>query len=134
MIQNILRGFFVFNIKTKTRPWRHIPRHRDPKTKKPRHRDSKTKKPRHRDSGTKKNDIEKQRQLSHDIVIPRHFFRGRKATTSRFQDQKVTTSSFCRILTLMPPDKSKTSGARILRYKHDGQTDGWTNERTDGRS
>ena len=31
----------------------HIPRHRDPKTKKPRPRDSKTKKPRHRDSGAK---------------------------------------------------------------------------------
>ena len=33
----------------------------------------------------KSHDIEKQRQLTHDIVIPRHFFRGQKATTSRFQ-------------------------------------------------
>ena len=64
----------------------HIPRHRDSKTKKPRHRDSKTKKPRHRGWGLKHHDIEKRRQLSHDIAIPRHFFRGRKATTSRFQD------------------------------------------------
>ena len=33
----------------------------------------------------KSHDIEKRRQLTHDIVIPRHFFRGQKATTSRFQ-------------------------------------------------
>ena len=74
----------------------HIPRHRDSKTKKPRHRYSKTKKPqhrdsktkklRHRDSGTKHHYIEKRRQISHDIVIPTRFFRGRKDTTSRFQD------------------------------------------------
>ena len=69
-------------------------RHQDSKTKKPRHRDSKTKKPRHRGSKTKRHDIEtrvlkhheKWRQISHDIVIPRRFFRGQKATTSRFQD------------------------------------------------
>ena len=34
----------------------------------------------------KNHDIEKRRQISHDIVIPRHFFRGQKATTWRFQD------------------------------------------------
>ena len=34
----------------------------------------------------KHHDIEKRKQLSHEIVIPRHFFRGRKARTSRFQD------------------------------------------------
>ena len=80
----------------------HIPRHwdsktkksqhRDSMTKKPRHRGSKTKKPRHRGSKTKKHDTEtrvlkhheKWRQISHDIVIPRRFFRGQKATTSRF--------------------------------------------------
>ena len=45
--------------------------------------------PRNRDfeiRGLKHHDNKKQRQLSHDIVIPRHLFRGRKATTSRFQD------------------------------------------------
>ena len=31
-------------------------------------------------------DIEKRRQISHDIVISRRFFRGQKATTSRFRD------------------------------------------------
>ena len=52
----------------------------------PRHRDSKTKKPRIEIPGPKNRDIKKRRQLTHDIVIPRHFFRGQKATTSRFQD------------------------------------------------
>ena len=56
------------------------------------------------------------RQLNHYIVIPRHFFRGQKAatlrfqdwinTTLRFQDQKATASSLCRILTLMAPHRS----------------------------
>ena len=45
----------------------HIPRHRDPKTKKPRHRDSKTKKPRHRDSGTKA-----PRHRETETIKPRH--------------------------------------------------------------
>ena len=43
----------------------HIPRHRDPKTKKPRHRETETINPRHRDSKT--------------------FFQRQKATTSKFQ-------------------------------------------------
>ena len=72
--------------------------------------------------GPKNCNIEKPKQLNHDIVIPRHFFRGQKATTSRFQylktstsrfqDQKATTSSFCGILALIPPDTvcSKTLG------------------------
>ena len=74
----------------------HIPRHRDSKTKKPRHGDSKTKKPRHRDSKAKKprHRDSKTKKLQHRetettkprIVIPRHFFRGRKATTTIFQD------------------------------------------------
>ena len=34
--------------------------------------------------GLKLHDIEKGRQLSHGIVIPRHFFRGQKSATSRF--------------------------------------------------
>ena len=36
----------------------------------------------------KNGDIKKQRQLTHDIVIPRHFCRGQKAMTSK----KATTS------------------------------------------
>ena len=79
----------------KARPWRHI------------YHDIEIPRP-------KSHGIEKRRQLTHDIVIPRHFFKGQKATTSRFwgwktttlrfQDQKATTWSSCRILTLMPPD------------------------------
>ena len=49
-----MRDFFVFTMITKTRPWRHVSRHKDSKTKKLRHQDSKTKKQRHRDSKTKK--------------------------------------------------------------------------------
>ena len=54
----------------------HIPRHRESKIKKPRHRDLGTKTPRHRETETNK---------------PQHrdskaFFRGQKATTSKFQD------------------------------------------------
>ena len=68
----------------------------------------------------KNRDIGKQRQITHDIVIPRHFFRGQKATTSRFQNcNKATTSSFrgilkattptsCGTLTLMSPDNHMT--------------------------
>ena len=50
----------------------HIPRHRRPKS-----HDIEIQSP-------KNPDIEKRRQLTHNIVIPRHFFRGQKATTSRF--------------------------------------------------
>ena len=52
----------------------------------------------------KNRDIENPRPKNHDIEIPRHFFRKQKATTSRFQDWKTTTSSSCGIVTLMPPD------------------------------
>ena len=52
----------------------------------------------------KYHDIQKQGQLNHDIVITRHFFRRQKTATSRFQDQKPTTPSFCGVLTLMVPD------------------------------
>ena len=64
----------------------HIPRHRDSKTK---NHDIEIPRPKNRDfeiQGLKHHDIEKRRQLSHDIVIPVHFFRGRKAMTPRFQD------------------------------------------------
>ena len=54
----------------------HIPRHQDSKTKNLRHRDLGTKTPRHQETETNK---------------PQHrdskaFFRGQKATTSKFQD------------------------------------------------
>ena len=93
----------------------HIPRHGDSNTKRARHRDSKTKKSRqHRDSGTKTPrhwETEKikpwhgypkaffQRAKSHDIEIPR--LKNHDIEISRL---KTTASSFCAILTLMPPD------------------------------
>ena len=73
----------------------------------PRHRDSKTRKPRHRE----------REKLTHDIVIPRHFFRGQKATTSKFQGWKTTTSSFRGILTLMPPDTKRWLGTMSILHK-----------------
>ena len=51
----------------------------------PGHRDSKTKKRDIEISRSKNRDIEKQRKINRDILIPRHFIRGQKATTSRFQ-------------------------------------------------
>ena len=64
--------------------------------------------------GLKHHGIKKQRHLSHDIVIPRHFVRGQiamtlifqswKTATLRYQDQKATTVSFCGVLTLMLSD------------------------------
>ena len=76
---------------------------------------------------------EKRRQISHNIVIPRRFFRGQKATTSRFQDQKTTTSRFqdqkattlssCGILTMMPPDRNPT-------LSHDNARKSSTDNRT----
>ena len=56
----------------------------------------------------KNHDIEILRPKNCNIEIPRQFFRGQKAAISRFQDQKATTSSFCGILTLMPPDTFDT--------------------------
>ena len=64
----------------------HIPRHRDSKTKKPRHRQSKIKKTGQQDSGTKTQRHREMRQISRDIVIPRRFSRGLKATTLRCED------------------------------------------------
>ena len=101
----------------------HMPRHRDPKTKISRYRDSRSKKPRHQYSETEAPRLrEKGTIVNHDIVIPRHLFRGQKARISRFQDRKTTTSrsldqkamvsSFYGILTLMLPDRdeSRVSG------------------------
>ena len=64
-------------VKTKTRPWRDI--YHDIEIPRPKGHDIEISRPKNRD-------IEKRRQLTHDIVIQRHFFRGQKATTSRFQD------------------------------------------------
>ena len=71
--------YSIFKMKVKTRPWRHIPRYWDPKTKKhdieiprpkkPRHRESETIKPRHRDPKAFF-----QRTKSHDIGIQKIMF------------------------------------------------------------
>ena len=57
------------------------PKNHDIEIPRPKNRDIKTR-------GLKHHDVEKRRQISHDIVIPRHFFRVKKATTSRFQEIK----------------------------------------------
>ena len=112
-----MRDFFVFTMITKTRPWRHIyhdieiprPKSHDIEIPRPKNHDIEIPRPKNRDieiRGLKHHGIEKWRQISHGIVIPRCFFRVEKATISRFQDQKATTSSSCGILTLIPPDKS----------------------------
>ena len=64
-------------MKTKTRPWRQI--YHDIEISRPKNHDIEIPKPKTRDieiQGLKHHDNEKQRQLSNDIVIPRHFFRG----------------------------------------------------------
>ena len=80
-----MRDFFCFHDDNEN----EVPRHWDSNTKKPRHRDSKTKKLRLRFGDyeiREHHDIEKCRQISQEIMIPRHFFRGQKAITLRFQD------------------------------------------------
>ena len=91
-----------------------ISQHWDSETKKRWHPDSRTKNRNIFIQGLKHHDIEKRTQLSHDIVIPGHFFQREKITASRFrdwettilrfQDQKATTSTFSGVLTLMSPD------------------------------
>ena len=79
--------FFVFTMITKTRPWRHI--YHDIWIPRPKHHNIKIPRPRNHNieiGGLKHHGIKKCRQISHDIVTPRRFFRGQKATTSRFQD------------------------------------------------
>ena len=89
--------FLVFTMITKARPWRHIyngigisrPKNHDIEIPRPKNHDIEIPRPKKHDieiQGLKHHDIEKWRQISHDIVIPRRFFRGQKATTSRFQD------------------------------------------------
>ena len=84
-----MRDFFCFHDDNENEAVEaHIPRHRDSKTKKPRHRDSKIKKhdikipkPKNHDieiRGLKHLNIEKWRQISHNIVIPRLFLQGKK--------------------------------------------------------
>ena len=97
-----MRDFFCVHVENENEAERHI--NHDIKIPRPKHCDIEIR-------GLKPHDIEKRRQLSHDIVIPRLFFRGQKATTSRFQiwktrtsrsqDSKATISSFCGILTLV---------------------------------
>ena len=69
---------WIINLgKTKTRPWRHI--YHDIEISRPKIGDIEIPRPKNHDieiRGLKYLDIEKRRQLSHDIVIPRHFFRG----------------------------------------------------------
>ena len=72
-----MRDFFVFTMITKTRSWRHI--YHDIEIPRPKNHDIVIPRP-------KNHDIEKRRQISQNIAIPRRFFRGQKATTSRFQD------------------------------------------------
>ena len=92
--------------KTKIRPGSHI--YHDITTLRPKYHDIEIPRPKNCDIeiwGPKHHNIKKWRQRTQDIMILRHFFTGRKAETSRFQNQKVTTLSFCGILTLMPHDK-----------------------------
>ena len=70
-----------------TRPRKHI--HHGNGLPRPKSHDVEIPRSKNRDiemRGLKHHEIEKRRQLSHDILIPRHFFRVRKATTSRFQN------------------------------------------------
>ena len=98
---------WIINLgQTKTRPWRHIchdiviprpknhhieiprPKNHDIKIPRPKNHNVEIPRPKNHEikiRGLKHHDIEKRRQLSLGIVTPRHFFRGRKATTSRFQ-------------------------------------------------
>ena len=74
----------------------HIPQHQIPIPKnhdiqipRPKNHEIQIPRPKNRDIGIfglKHHDIEKWRQTSHNIVVPRRFFRGQKATTSRFQE------------------------------------------------
>ena len=105
IIDIIIRDFFLFAMITKKRPWRHI--YHDIRIPRLKNHNIEIPGPKNRDievRGLKQYNIEKRRQIGHDIVIPRRFFRGQKAATSRFHDQKATTSITCGILTLMPPD------------------------------
>ena len=70
--------FFCFHYETETRLWRliyhdiEIPKQHDIEISRPKHCDIEI-------QGLKHHDIKKWRQLSPNIVIPKHFFRGQKA-------------------------------------------------------
>ena len=100
-----MHDFSVLTIKTKTRPWRDIyhgieitrPKKQDIETSRPKSHNIEILRTKNHDIETgvlKHHDIEKRRQLSHSIVILRHFFSGQKATASGSQDWKTTTSRF----------------------------------------
>ena len=79
--------YFVFTMITKTRPWRHI--YHDIGIPIPKNHNIEIPRPKNHDieiGGLKHHDIIKWRQISDEIVIPKRFFRGQKAMTSRFQD------------------------------------------------
>ena len=121
-----MRDFFCFHNERKMRPWRHIEIQKNYNIEIPRPKSHNIE-----IRWLKHLGIGKWRQLSRDIVIPRHFFREQnastsrfqywKTTTSRFQDQKSTTSSFCRTLTLMPADNFILSDKHTLKMGS-GQT------------
>ena len=82
-----MRYFFVFTMITKTRSWRHI--YHDIGIQRPKNHDTKIPIPKNRNIEIREqqhHDNEKRREIIHNIVIPSRFFRGQKATTSRFQD------------------------------------------------
>ena len=90
IIEIIMHDFFCFHDDNENEVVAaHIPQHRDSKNKKPQHQDSKTKKLWYWDLGTKTLYIEKHRQINHIIMIPKRFFRGRKATISRLKNHNI---------------------------------------------
>ena len=94
-------------VKTKTRPCRYI--YYDIEILRPENHDIMVPRPKNQDIDIgvlKHHDIKKQRQLSHDIVIPRNFFR----------EQKTTKSSFYGILTLMPLILLTHGWEKILKH------------------
>ena len=75
-----MRDFSVFTMKTKTRPWRH--KYHDIEIPRPKSHDIEVPRPKNHNVeilGLKYYGIEKRSQLSHDIVIPRHFFQKIKS-------------------------------------------------------
>ena len=65
------------------------PKNHDIEIQRPRNHDIEISRPKNHDieiRGLKHQDIEKRRQISHNIMIPRRFFKGQKATISKFQD------------------------------------------------
>ena len=104
-------------MKTKTRLWRYI--YHDMEIPRPKEHDIEIPRPKSRDNieirGLKHHVIEKRRKLSHGMVIPKLFFFQRakshdieiprlKNHDVEISRLKTTASSFCAILTLMPPD------------------------------